>query len=134
MKQEKEQEYEAFVDLIEVNLRKVGFEGEYHINSDTVKNERGERFIVDISIRNDKESYLGFSYIPSKKRIDYVRATLRGSLKDRGKDFLHKLEDIAKELGCNEMRTHSDEDFWKDTDWVRYSDGTYRKCLFPQRN
>lgn len=134
MKPRKEQKYVDFIDVIESNLLEVEFEGDYYINTDTAGDKFGDRLIVDITIKGDKDSYVCFTYLPSKKLIEHVRATLRGNLKDRGHDFLYSLENLALKLGCTEMRTLSNEEFWKDTDWIRYSDGTYRKCLRPDLN
>ena len=92
---------------------------------------------MDISIKDgekDKESYLCFSYLPLKKLVEHVRATLRGKLEGKGHEFLYKLEDLARELKCTEIKTLSDEEFWKDTDWIRYPDGSYRKNLAPHLN
>ena len=142
MTQEKEQdyplEYEEFFDRVEANLCEVYFDGEYRINMKSVIDDISdeERIIVNIAIDSNspRRSQLGFSYIPSKRRLDHVRASLRGDLQDKGHDFLYKLEDLAREMNCTEMRTLSDEEFWKYTDWFRYKDGTYRKCLRPEFN
>lgn len=142
MAQEKEQdyppEYEEFFDRVEANLCEVYFEGEYRINMKSVIEDISdeERIIVSISIDSNspKRSQLGFSYIPSKRRLNHVRASLRGDLQDKGYDFLYKLEDLARELKCTEIRTMSDEEFWKYTDWIRYADGSYRKNLAPHLN
>ncbi len=115
--------------------------GEYIISYQKKKDlEKTQSLSIEIQVKDSnhfKEPFkLSFEYKKDKKRIEKVKGEIDGSMSYLiGFIFLSELEKLAVNMGCNELRTKpkSKQDiyFWQNSDWISYSDKTYRKHLMP---
>lgn len=123
-------------DYIKDYIGRMDIKGSYEILGKEAEDDLKESLYVGINIiaLNGDNSHLAFTYNKKEQRVEDISAKLLGKLVKKRYYLLSELENLSRGLGCTEMRTSSDSVFWNKTDWFKFPDGTYRKCLRPHWN
>ncbi len=116
-------------------VHEVDFAYDFEVTVREVKRKNENDFAIVITIDSEVgKQCLALSYDQGRKRIENVAANLRGYLADKGEDFLEKLEDLAKDLGCRAIVSDITGDTpgaFRNRGYI-YVDGRYMKDFNPR--